>query len=94
MIVRELTRSDGRPVVLRMEAPTQEGGDWFTRWSIEGLSEKEPLITVSSGGIDPLQSLLCALAGLGDRVHSSGIDLRFLGSEQLQLLRARDLPEG
>lgn len=93
MIVRELTHPDGHPVILRMETPTQEGKDWYTQWSIEGLSEQEPLITVVSGGVDPLQSLLCALAGLGDRVHGSGIDLTFLGSEQLQLLRAQDLPE-
>ncbi|KQB84969.1 DUF6968 family protein [Corynebacterium oculi] len=91
MIVRELTRSDGLPVLLHVEAPVCEGDNWFTRWSIEGLNEQETLITVSSGGIDPLQSLLCALAGLGDRVHASGVSLTFLDLEQLQLLQAHDL---
>lgn len=81
---RTYDKADGTAVEVILGAPQRDGDNWFTTWAITGL-EQEP-VTLAVGGVDAIQSLILALASLGDALAASGESLSFLGSEHLHLL--------
>jgi hypothetical protein len=84
LINRILEDQHGNQIEINVVKPQQNGQDWITHWTISGLPDGE--INASSGGVDSMQSLVFALAMIGDRIAAENADLTFLNSPELQLL--------
>lgn len=93
MMTRAFHTGSGEDVVLRIFALREEHGDWFTRWTITGLTSGD--VDMISGGVDAVQSVVFALAAAGDRLAGEDDSLMFIGGKGPQLPRTDlDAPSG
>lgn len=82
---RSLETEAGGIIEVQFGRPTREGDDWFTPWRISGL-DNDPIESFA-GGIDSVQSLMFAMAAVGDRISSHKTVVTYLGSPEIQLLQ-------
>lgn len=82
---RSFETETGGIVEVQIGKPARDGDDWFTPWRISGL-DKDPIESFA-GGVDGVQSLIFAMAAVGDRISSHTAVLTYLGSSELQLLQ-------